>query len=257
MKPTGLLFHRILLRPAKLFVATLFYLFATAMLLQLITTVGLWEYDRVSEVVTPLNAVNNESLNNNGDILSLSDDNNRFNSTLLSLNVRLSEFIRKSSNSDTEVSKSNTSANLSVPAHEIANRTGTQRPVVIAIGLAITSRRVFRIRSTSNIFIHFQFFHTFLPTFCLTASVNFTYQFYIAYDHTDPILRDLKATDNFRRLFVSKIRQYCTEPRHIGASLRLVRCVHSGSPAWAQNDAMMEAYLDHVDYFYRLNDDTR
>ena len=39
-------------------------------------------------------------------------------------------------------------------------------------------------------------------------------------------------------------------------SLHLVECHHSGHPAWAQNDAMMAAYMDNMDYYYRLNDDT-
>ena len=35
-----------------------------------------------------------------------------------------------------------------------------------------------------------------------------------------------------------------------------VRCTHTAHPAWAQNDAMMQAYLDGADYFYRVNDDS-
>jgi len=40
------------------------------------------------------------------------------------------------------------------------------------------------------------------------------------------------------------------------ATLNLVECGHSHSPAWAQNDAMMAAYMDDNDYYYRINDDT-
>ena len=36
----------------------------------------------------------------------------------------------------------------------------------------------------------------------------------------------------------------------------MVICDHTGSPAWAQNDAIMAAYLDGADYMYRINDDT-
>lgn len=39
-------------------------------------------------------------------------------------------------------------------------------------------------------------------------------------------------------------------------TLHLVECQHSGRPAWAQNDAMMAAYMDNMDYYYRINDDT-
>ena len=34
--------------------------------------------------------------------------------------------------------------------------------------------------------------------------------------------------------------------------LHLIQCSHSRKPAWAQNDAMMEAYLDNIDYYYRV-----
>jgi len=43
---------------------------------------------------------------------------------------------------------------------------------------------------------------------------------------------------------------------HLNVSLHLVECQHSGRPAWAQNDAMMAAYMDNMDYYYRVNDDT-
>jgi hypothetical protein len=33
-------------------------------------------------------------------------------------------------------------------------------------------------------------------------------------------------------------------------------CPHTRKPAWAQNDAMIEAYLSGMEYFYRVNDDT-
>ena len=36
----------------------------------------------------------------------------------------------------------------------------------------------------------------------------------------------------------------------------MISCDHNGRPAWAQNDAMMEAYMDGMDYGYRINDDT-
>ena len=36
----------------------------------------------------------------------------------------------------------------------------------------------------------------------------------------------------------------------------MLKCSHNGKPAWAQNDAMVEAYIDGMDYGYRINDDT-
>ena len=41
---------------------------------------------------------------------------------------------------------------------------------------------------------------------------------------------------------------YVTELR-----LHLIECNHNRKPAWAQNDAMMEAYLDDVDFYYRVS----
>ena len=38
--------------------------------------------------------------------------------------------------------------------------------------------------------------------------------------------------------------------------VQLVQCNHRGKPAWAQNDAMMEGYIDGMDYGYRINADT-
>ena len=37
----------------------------------------------------------------------------------------------------------------------------------------------------------------------------------------------------------------------------MIQVNYTGKPARAQNDAMMEAYLDNMDYFYRVNDDTK
>jgi len=39
-------------------------------------------------------------------------------------------------------------------------------------------------------------------------------------------------------------------------ALHFLECHHTGHPAWAQNDAMIEAYLDGSEYFYRVNDDS-
>ena len=33
-------------------------------------------------------------------------------------------------------------------------------------------------------------------------------------------------------------------------------CGYTNKPAWAQNDAMMAAYMSGMDYYYRVNDDT-
>ena len=127
---------------------------------------------------------------------------------------------------------------------------------LIAIGSAITSRKLHGV-SDSNIGAKFQFFGTFLPTFCHTASPNFVYKFYLAYDRSDQVFSNQRLRDAFQRQFNSATTAGSCRDRDITIqSLSLVECDHAGKPTWAQNDAMLEAYLDHVDYFYRINDDT-
>ena len=36
-----------------------------------------------------------------------------------------------------------------------------------------------------------------------------------------------------------------------------MHCHHNDKPAWAQNDGMMEAYIDGMDYGYILSDDIK
>jgi len=126
----------------------------------------------------------------------------------------------------------------------------------IAIGSGITSRKL-RDVSDDNIGAKFQFFNTFLPTFCRTASSKFLYKFYLAYDRSDQVFSSPQLRDAFRRYFHTSTASRSCRDRDITANLSLVACTHTGKPTWAQNDAMLEAYLDHVDYFYRVNDDTR
>ena len=103
----------------------------------------------------------------------------------------------------------------------------------------------------------FQFFHTFLPTFCHTGSTQYRYRFYLAFDGSDQVFSSKRLRDAFRRQFYAATTSGSCRARGIVANLTLVECSHAGKPTWAQNDAMLEAYLDHVDYMYRINDDTR
>ena len=41
-------------------------------------------------------------------------------------------------------------------------------------------------------------------------------------------------------------------PQNVNVTLHLVDCDHTGNPAWAQNDAMMHAYMDNIAYYYRV-----
>lgn len=133
----------------------------------------------------------------------------------------------------------------------------TNAETLIAIGSGITSRKLGNI-SENNIGDKFQFFHTLLPTFCRTASRHFVYKFYLAYDSNDRVFTSPRLRDAFRRQFHMATTSGSCSDRGIIANLSsLVECNHTGNPAWAQNDAMLEAYIDNVDYFYRINDDTR
>jgi len=126
----------------------------------------------------------------------------------------------------------------------------------IAIGCGITSRELRNV-SVDNIGEKFQFLRMFLPTFCRTASLKYRYKFYLAYDHNDRVLSNPQMRDLFWQYFHASTMSGSCRDRNITADLSLVECEHTGNPTWAQNDAMMEAYLDHVDYLYRINDDTK
>lgn len=123
----------------------------------------------------------------------------------------------------------------------------------VAIGSGITSKDQ-ALLSVSELPTHFLLFSMFLPSFCKTASSGFIYHFYLAFDATDQFFRNPEFLTKFIATFENITAALCL---HLGTVyLHLVQCNHTGKPAWAQNDAMMEAYLDHVDYFYRINDDT-
>jgi len=126
---------------------------------------------------------------------------------------------------------------------------------LIAIGCAITSNKLHNV-SDNNIREKFLFLDALLPSFCNTSSAHYTYRFYLAYDHDDDVFTNQRLRDAFQRQFYSTTTSGVCRDRRIITNLSLVQCNYSGKPAWAQNDAMLEAYLDHVDYFYRINDDT-
>lgn len=123
----------------------------------------------------------------------------------------------------------------------------------VAIGGGITSKRLDK-SAIHHMYEKFQFFKVFLPSFCQTASAGYEYHFYLAYDSTDALFSDNEFLTAFQKTFVDMIAALCSDLGTV--SLHLVECSHAGKPAWAQNDAMLEAYLDNVDYHYRINDDT-
>jgi len=132
----------------------------------------------------------------------------------------------------------------------------TKSKQLIAVGSGITSKKLTNVYE-NNIGKKFQFFYTFLPTFCNTASPRFIYKFYLAYDHGDQVFANQRLRDAFQRQFYASTASGSCRARGITTNLSLVEGNNAGKPTWAQNHAMLEAYLDHVDYFYRVNDDTR
>lgn len=124
----------------------------------------------------------------------------------------------------------------------------------IAIGGGITSRMAKGV-TLDNLEKSLQVFTTLLPSFCATVSLGYDYQFYFGYDYNDPMF----SNPNFTRAFAETFRRILDRacPKALKADLHVVQCSHLGKPTWAQNDAMLEAYIDNVDYFYRVNDDTK
>lgn len=123
----------------------------------------------------------------------------------------------------------------------------------IAIGGGITSKKLSYI-TKDNIKNRFQFFSILMPSFCKTVSAGFCYHFYLAYDVSDPVFGNQDLLSAFNDAFYDVGRSLC--PHDLNISIHFIQCSHQGHPAWAQNDAMMEAYLDGMEYFYRVNDDS-
>lgn len=127
--------------------------------------------------------------------------------------------------------------------------------IKIAIGGGITSNKLKNV-TAGNIPQKFQFFYTLLPSFCKTASPGYEYHFYLAYDHNDPVFNQEALLHAFQLHFQNLTSRQCPQDIASYLAMHFVQCSHHQKPAWAQNDAMMEAYLDNIDYFYRINDDT-
>ncbi len=132
------------------------------------------------------------------------------------------------------------------------NKDNDIRSFVVAVGGGLTSRGTVNV-STSNAAAKFNFFHTFMPTFCKTANPDYIYRFYLAFDVNDRVFASNDLATSFKRTFTTETSTLCERPRGVRTSLHLVHCDHTGSPAWAQNDAMLEAYIDHADYYYRMS----
>ena len=143
---------------------------------------------------------------------------------------------------------------------DVGDRDGGR--VTVAVGGAITSRRLNASLTADDVVASLPLFRDLLPSFCRTATPTsaFAYRFYFAHDVDDEIFetssrRGAAIGWSFRRAFDAEVRRLCPRSVNVGR-VRVVRSASRGLPARAQNDAMMAAYVDGVDYFYRLNDDT-
>ena len=130
-----------------------------------------------------------------------------------------------------------------------------RRKKTIAIGGGLTSKKLKDLKA-NNVREKFQLFSMLLPTFCKTASSGYEYHFYFAYDNSDSFFTNAQLATAFMEHFRKAGAELC-RGKGITPFVHIVQCSHSGHPAWAQNDAMVEAYLDGMEYFYRVNDDSK
>jgi len=130
------------------------------------------------------------------------------------------------------------------------------RKLTVAVGGGITSNKLSGVETASGT-RKFPLFTMLLPSFCKTVGnewQSYVYRFYLAYDATDQYFNQAKNRKMFETEFNDVIEEHC--PVETRSVLHLLECAYSGRPAWAQNDAMIAAYLNGADYFYRINDDT-
>lgn len=130
-----------------------------------------------------------------------------------------------------------------------------KRNRTVAIGGGITSAKIKGL-TTSNIVSKVPLFKHLVPSFCKTASAGYQYHFYLGYDQNDAFFTKPDFLKAFQAAFYQCIKSKCSAALQQSTHIHLVQCSHSRKPAWAQNDAMMEAYVDDIEYYYRLNDDT-
>lgn len=118
----------------------------------------------------------------------------------------------------------------------------------IAIGGGITSTGMSRL-DRSTLAKEFPLFSVFIPSFCGTCSSGYHYHFYLGHDAVDGYFSNAGSQKEFTEVFYEKINEFCS--KNVNVTLHFVLCNHHKKPAWAQNDAMMEAYIDNMEYFYR------
>lgn len=107
--------------------------------------------------------------------------------------------------------------------------------------------------------LNMPFLYIMFLSFLNTATPDYDYHFYVAYDHDDVTMRAavrggylVENADKASKYTMSLLNRSWK----LNYTFHFVECPYSGKPAWAQNDAMLAAYLDHHDYYYRVNDDS-
>ena len=135
----------------------------------------------------------------------------------------------------------------------------TKTSTSIAMGLAITTRtnpKWMKLPVSKWMNLKWSILlQILLRSFCATASEDYKYSFYLAYDYDDPYLSRMDEVELLVEEFYEIRNSECSRLPHV--DLNFVNCSHAGKPAWAQNDAMMSAYMDGHDYYYRVNDDAK
>ena len=161
-----------------------------------------------------------------------------------------------------EAPKRTTSTSVESETHNMsaADRSSANTEITVAIGCAITSNKLekkmdFKHSTPEQIRKVFPIFKTMAPSFCKTASAGFSYHFFFAYDSNDVFFSNASNRNLFLNVLNSTVQEICV-PRHVQVTAHTSICDHTHKPAWAQNDAMMEAYLHNMDYYYRINDDS-
>ena len=132
----------------------------------------------------------------------------------------------------------------------------SNRKLSVAIALGITTKLGYDwpTKVMLDLLDWMPIFAYFLPTFCSTAETGYIYHFYMAHDHNDVFFKVMSNMKLFKERFINITKSQC---HHLDIiNLHMVKVLYSGKPAWAQNDAVMAAYKDGRDFFYRVNDDT-
>ncbi len=123
----------------------------------------------------------------------------------------------------------------------------TLRPLTrVAVGLAVSPAR--------NLSVTSPLFRSLLPSFCRTASSGYNYHFFLAFDYEDPVVMFDESTRRYIGMILRQLGKMCS--KRSGYTIHFIRCHYGGKPAWSQNDAMLQAYILGMDYFYRVNDDS-